>query len=189
MNRRTYAWPERTVLIHFSGSNSFIYVFSFIFVNIIRFLSGSRQKHEFTTANISDNRRMHILNSRTIAKHMKHPKRDDMVVIATCQQSRLPFGITVRRVGKEYEFNWAFKISESSAKREGFDRNKVSGNIYNASTYPGCPHCGATTWFQCGKCKRFVCMRPEQKIVRCPVCGNEGEVSVADSFDLSGGDM
>ena len=120
---------------------------------------------------------------------MKHPKRDDMVVMATCQQSKLPFGITVHKVEKEYEFNWAFKITEASAKREGFDTNKVNGNIYNGPNYPGFPHCGATTWFQCGKCKRFVCMRPDQKVVKCPVCGNEGEVFVSDNFELNGGAM
>ncbi|MBO8453654.1 MAG: hypothetical protein IAC07_02875 [Bacteroidetes bacterium] len=118
---------------------------------------------------------------------MKHPKRDDMVVMATCQQTRLPFGITVRRVEKEFEFNWAFKISESSAKKEGFYRNKVRGNIYNGAGYPGCPHCGATSWFQCGKCSSFVCMRPGQKTVKCPVCGNEGGVYESDNFELSGG--
>jgi hypothetical protein len=32
-------------------------------------------------------------------------------------------------------------------------------------------------------------MDGEQKIVRCPACGNEAEVVVADSFDLSGGDL
>jgi hypothetical protein len=120
---------------------------------------------------------------------MKHPKRDDMVVMASCQQSKLPFGITVHRAGKVFEFNWAFKISASSAKREGFESNKVNGNIFNANTYPGCPHCGATSWFQCGNCKRFVCMRPDQKIVKCPVCGNEGEVYAAEDFELSGGAM
>ncbi len=120
---------------------------------------------------------------------MKHPKRDDMVVMATCQQTKLPFGITVHRIEKDFQFEWAFKISASSAKREGFEKNKVSGNIYTSRDYPGCPHCGATTWYQCGRCKRFVCMKPEQKIVTCPECGNSGGVVVSDNFDLSGGAM
>lgn len=120
---------------------------------------------------------------------MKHPKRDDMVVIATCQQAKKPFGITVRRSGKNYEFQWAFRINSNSIRREGFDRNKVNGNIHTLDEYPGCPHCGARLWFQCGNCKRFVCMRPDQKVVKCPECGNEGEVFVSDNFDLAGGAM
>lgn len=120
---------------------------------------------------------------------MKRPKRDDMVVMATCQQTRKAFGITVRRIGKDFEFIWAFKINPGSAAREGFNKNKVNGNISNAAEYPGCPHCYATTWFQCGKCSRFVCMNPDQRVVKCPECGNEGEVVVADKFDLNGGTL
>lgn len=32
-------------------------------------------------------------------------------------------------------------------------------------------------------------MRPDQKVVKCPECGNGGEVVTADKFDLSGGAM
>ncbi len=120
---------------------------------------------------------------------MREPKRNEMVIMASCQQTKLPFGITVRNVHNNYEFYWAFKISQSSARKEGFDRNKVNGNIFNSAEFPGCPHCGAISWFQCGKCRKFVCMRPEQKIVKCPECGNEGEVYVSDNFDISGGAM
>lgn len=120
---------------------------------------------------------------------MKHPKRDEMVVMAYCQTCKQPFGITVQKIGKDFAFDWAFKINPSSAKREGFDKNKVNGNIFNTDHYPGCPHCGAETWFQCGNCKKFVCMRPGQKVVKCPECGNEGEVTTADNFDLCGGDL
>ena len=106
---------------------------------------------------------------------MRNPKRDEMVIMGTCQQTKRPFGITVEKQGKDYVFTWAFKINAKAAKREG--------------EYPGCPHCGAPSWFQCGKCKRFVCMPYDQKIVRCPECGNEGEIVLADKFDLSGGDL
>lgn len=118
---------------------------------------------------------------------MKHPKRDDMVVMATCQQSGKPYGITVERRGRDFHFVWAFKLSASSAKKEGFDRNKVSGNIFDAAEFPGCPHCGAETWFQCGKCGKFVCNRSNSTYGKCPSCGNEGSIEVADNFDLSGG--
>ncbi len=120
---------------------------------------------------------------------MKRLKREEMVVMATCQQTKLPYGITARKIERDYEFYWAFKITPSSAKREGFDKTKVTGNIYMSNDYPGCPHCGATSWFQCGRCGRFVCMHPEQQRVKCPECGNEGTVEISDKFDLSGGAM
>lgn len=120
---------------------------------------------------------------------MKHPKRDEMVIMASCQRTKLPFGITVRKIEKDFEFSWAFKINQNAARREGFDHNKVSGNIFNGADFPGCPHCGAPTWFQCGKCRRIVCMNGEQTVVKCPECGNEGKVVTSDKFDLSGGAM
>ena len=120
---------------------------------------------------------------------MKYPKREEMVVMATCQQTKRLFGITVQKEGKNYVFAWAFKMNAETAKREGFERNKVSGNIFMAKEYPGCPHCGALSWFQCGVCSHFVCMPYDQEVVRCPECGNQGEVVIADSFDLNGGDL
>lgn len=118
---------------------------------------------------------------------MKNPKRDDMVIMATCQQTKKTFGITVERKGKDFECVWAFKINAGSAQHEGFDKNKVHGNVSIAASYPGCPHCGASVWYQCGKCKRIVCMPPDQKIVQCPECGNKGEIQYANDFDLQGG--
>lgn len=120
---------------------------------------------------------------------MKRVKREEMVVMAACQQTKRPFGITARKEGKDYVFYWAFKLSSDSAKREGFEKNKVTGNVFNAAEFPGCPHCGGDAWFQCGKCGKIVCMRSGQEIVRCPECGNEAGLEYSDHFDLSGGDM
>lgn len=120
---------------------------------------------------------------------MRNPKRDEMVVMASCQKTGKHFGITTVRQGKDYHFTWAFKLSEASAKKEGFDKNKVNGNIFNDAEFPGCPHCGAQTWYQCGKCKRFVCMNDSATWVKCPECGFEGGVVASDNFDLSGGAM
>lgn len=120
---------------------------------------------------------------------MKRVKREEMVIMAACQQTKLPFGITVQRQEKNYVFTWAFRLNATSAKHEGFDKNKISGSIYNAEDYPGCPHCGATSWFKCGGCGKVVCMRPEQTYTRCPVCGHAGEVVTVDEFELSGGDL
>ncbi|MBM6865530.1 hypothetical protein H6A66_10185 [Bacteroides caecigallinarum] len=120
---------------------------------------------------------------------MKRLKREEMVIMATCQKTKRTFGITAQKEGNDYIFKWAFKLNAGTAKREGFEKNKVSGNIINSNEFPGCPHCGAQSWFQCGKCGRFVCMESDQKIVRCPECGNEGEIVYSDKFDLSGGEL
>jgi len=120
---------------------------------------------------------------------MKRVKREEMVVMAACQQTKFPFGITARKEGKDYVFYWAFKLSSSTAKREGFEKNKVRGSVCNAVEYPGCPHCGGDTWFQCGRCGKIVCMRSGQEIVRCPACGNEAGLEYGENFDLSGGDL
>lgn len=117
---------------------------------------------------------------------MKNPKRDEMVVMATCQKTGKHFGITAVRKGRDYHFVWAFKLSASAARKEGFDRNKVSGNIINDSEFPGCPYCGAESWFQCGTCKRFVCSENKATYGKCPECGGEGSLVVGDNFDLSG---
>lgn len=120
---------------------------------------------------------------------MKKLKREEMVVMATCQKTKKPFGITVQKKGNEYEFTWAFKINPSSVKKEGYDKNKANGNIFMNENFPGCPHCNATSWFQCGKCKSFVCMDEGTEMVKCPLCGNEGKVVTSDNFDLSGDEL
>lgn len=119
---------------------------------------------------------------------MKNPKRNESVVMAWCQKSGKPFGITAEICGKDIFFKWAFKMSESTSKKEGFDKTRISGNIIDMPEYPGCPHCGADTWYQCSN-GHFVCLRPGTTWVKCPKCGVSGELSVSDNFDLSGSDL
>lgn len=120
---------------------------------------------------------------------MRNPKRNETVVMAWCQQSRKPFGITAEIRNREIDFKWAFKMSESTSSKEGFDRTRVSGNIFTTADYPGCPHCGAKSWYQCSN-GHFVCMESGKTgWVKCPKCGVEGELKIADNFDLSGGDL
>lgn len=117
---------------------------------------------------------------------MKHPKYDGLVVAAMCGNERRHFGITAIRQGRDYVFTWAFRLSEGSLKREGFDKNKVKGNVIMSEKFPGCPYCGRKNWVQCGACGKFVCAADDIKYFKCPACGNEGEVSLSESFDLSG---
>lgn len=116
-------------------------------------------------------------------------KKEAMIVMASCKKTGKPFAIRTEKQGSEYVMNWAFQLKEGVAKREGFENNKVRGNIVVSPEYPGCPHCEAQTWFQCGQCGRFVCMEGEETVVKCPDCGNEAGLNYTDEFDLSGGGM
>lgn len=120
---------------------------------------------------------------------MKNPKRNEIIVPAVCQKTGKPFGITALIEKDAITFKWAFKMSDSTAKREGFDKNKVSGNIYDGPEFPGCPHCGNDTWYICGGCKRFVCVHHTADWGKCPVCGKEGGFTFADSFEIAGTDL
>ena len=117
---------------------------------------------------------------------MKHPKYEGFVIVAHCSQCKRPYGITVAKQGKDYLFKWSFKLTDKAAKSEGFDQNKVSGNIFNSTGFPGCSHCSNHSWVQCGGCGSFSCYAGEGRF-KCPVCGNEGEVTTSDNFDLKGG--
>jgi hypothetical protein len=57
--------------------------------------------------------------------------------------------------------------------------------------YPGCPHCDDVGFNQCS-CEKISCGGGMQDCgdhgeMTCPWCGNEGEYSSADDFDVSGG--
>ena len=41
-------------------------------------------------------------------------------VLAECEETKKPFGITIDPKGKDLRFIWAFKINRSKAQREGF---------------------------------------------------------------------
>ena len=119
---------------------------------------------------------------------MRHPKKDMMVVMATCYRAKRPWGITIEKKGRHCEFQWAFPLAQDKARREGFDRNSFSGEVQFAGEYPGCPYCGSTGFFQCGKCNAVTCL-PEDagsKVTR-PACGTPLTLETGRDFDFKGG--
>ena len=48
-------------------------------------------------------------------------------VMAMCEKTKEPFGITVDPREGCYAFSWAFKIKKEQAKREGYDKTHVRG--------------------------------------------------------------
>jgi len=110
------------------------------------------------------------------------------VIMAKCKVSKEGFGIRAEKQGSSWTFTWAFKLSERAAKNEGFDQTNISGSISLAAEYPGCPHCGAKKFSQCGSCNKTACYVGKEEKVTCPHCGNTANVVHVESFDrIAGG--
>jgi len=105
------------------------------------------------------------------------------VIMATCYQSKKTFGIRSEKTNGTWHFTWAFSMDKSVAKREGYDSTTVKGSIVIDSDYPGCPYCKSGGFVQCGNCQNMVCWDNKNTQFKCPDCGNQGEVTVAESFD------
>lgn len=83
-------------------------------------------------------------------------------IMAVCEESKKPFGITVDYIGpRHYKFVWAFKIDKDKAHREGYDENSVTGSVELDSNYPGCPYCGSKQFYICACGKLFAIMVKE----------------------------
>ncbi len=109
------------------------------------------------------------------------------VVLCRCRHSRELYGIRAEKCNADtWLFTWSFKIKETSAKREGYDSNYVSGQINHSDEFPGCPYCESHSWFQCGACGKLTCCLPDPQYTKCAWCGNEGECQTAEHFDISG---
>lgn len=68
---------------------------------------------------------------------MKRLKREEMVIMATCQKTRRTFGITAQKDGNDYIFKWAFKLNAGTAKREGFEKIKFQEILLIAMNFLG----------------------------------------------------
>lgn len=112
--------------------------------------------------------------------------KDAFAIMAICEETKKPFGITVDRIGpRQYKFVWAFKIDKDKAHREGYDTHSVSGSIILDDHYNGCPYCGSKQFYLCS-CGKIVCYHG-QKVATCPECGATGELTCTKELDLKGG--
>ena len=101
------------------------------------------------------------------------------VILAKCSVHSGTFGIRVEKRENDWVSTWAFPIDESRAKREGFDKTKVTGSFRAVEGYPGCPYCGTAALVQCG-CGKMFCYkesgtsakseRKAENSLRCPWC-------------------
>ena len=113
------------------------------------------------------------------------------VIMAKCAKTRKAFGIRIEKRRGDWMRTWAFAMDERKAKREGYDANTVTGSMDAVDEYPGCPNCGAGGFAQCA-CEKIGCDGGmadygDYQEQTCPWCGETGQYSAADSFDVSGG--
>jgi hypothetical protein len=113
---------------------------------------------------------------RVPAGHLSSVEEEKGVVMARCSQSQQDFGIRFEEQGRGHWIaNWAFSGQERSRKRGGYDRGEITGIFEFDAEYPGCPHCGAPSIFQC-VCGKVACWDGKSRAVACPWCGTTVEL-------------
>ena len=113
------------------------------------------------------------------------------VILSKCSKHKRTFGIRIEKRGSDWVRTWAFPIDEARAKREGFDRTKVTGSLQAVDRYPGCPYCESYSFVKCG-CGKLVCYngncKYEGSAFRCHWCGNlikVENIATAASFTVT----
>ena len=119
---------------------------------------------------------------------MRENVSEASVVLAKCRKSHCSFGIRIEhRTDNVWYCTWAFPITEAGASNEGYGSTMISGRVDNDSEYPGCPYCSGCGWVSCSVCGKLTCWADDEKYITCTWCGNSGEITEAETFDLTGG--
>jgi hypothetical protein len=109
------------------------------------------------------------------------------IILSKCCRHNKTFGVRVEKRDNDWVRTWAFRISEASAMREGFDRTKITGSLYAFSEFPGCPYCGDRGLFLCA-CGKASCFDGKSRSVFCHWCNTKAEnLSHSASFDVNVG--
>ena len=109
------------------------------------------------------------------------------VIMIKCQKNRRPFGARIQKEGRNWLLTWAFDIDERIAAKEGFEsQSTLKGSFITTDEYPGCPHCGARSFFTCGKCGKITCWDCSD-ITTCAWCGNTSKIQLVDELEVKGG--
>ena len=113
---------------------------------------------------------------RVPAGQLLSVEEEQGVVMARCSQSGRGFGMRFEEQGRGHWIaDWAFDTKETPARREQCSRGEITGDLKFAAAYPGCPHCGAPSIFQC-VCGQVACWDGESRTVTCPWCGTTVEL-------------
>ena len=112
---------------------------------------------------------------------------DAVVVLAKCGDSYKTYGLRVERTGpNQWLVTWAFPIKDASAKREGYDKTTVKGNIDFTNEYPGCPYCGSRAQTLCS-CGHLSCTVLSNGIFTCEWCGTQGQLGAYGGESITAG--
>lgn len=119
------------------------------------------------------------------------------VVLARCAYVRGKsdnlFGIRIQKFGGDWFRTWAFKIDEGMARREGYDKERISGSFGVTQEYPGCPYCKTLGFVQCGACGKISCLKENAEMrgggvwAVCQWCGQGGVATQVKKLNLQGG--
>jgi hypothetical protein len=113
---------------------------------------------------------------RVPAGQLSSVEEEQGVVMARCSQSGRGFGMRFEEQGRGHWIaDWAFDTKETPDRRERCSRGEITGDLKFAAAYPGCPHCGAPSIFQC-VCGQVACWDGESRAVTCPWCGTTVEL-------------
>jgi hypothetical protein len=112
------------------------------------------------------------------------------VVLCKCPVSKGVFGIRIEQRKADWVRTWAFKVDSDKAKREGFDKTKITSSMLAGAEYPGCPYCGSMVLAQCS-CGKLFCWHNETSQGRavCPWCHKEDNYSGVERLEFSGGSL
>ena len=112
------------------------------------------------------------------------------VILTKCPSCSGTFGTRIEYISGDWYRTWAFKISDSIAKNEGFDKTPVQGSLDAIEGFEGCPYCGTYGFVQCGQCKKLTCWKSGDTSVVCGWCNRKmSNIVSSDSFDVSGNNM
>lgn len=100
------------------------------------------------------------------------------VALCKCSETNQTYGVRFEKSDDGWKYTWAFKIKESSARRENYDRTVLQGDLTLGEDYPGCPYCGAKYFIVC-TCGKLSCNSINRKSnsVTCEWCGETGTIT------------
>lgn len=111
------------------------------------------------------------------------------VILMKCPESNKIYGVRIEEYEGDWYRTWAFPLDGKRAEKEGYDKVKITGNLYPADEYPGCPYCKSVKFIKCTSCGKLSCWNEKESIC-CPWCGMKGKiVTIKKELSFNGGDM
>ena len=100
-----------------------------------------------------------------------------VVITAHCSKSGNRMGIRLEEKSRKHWIaDWAFKVKDIIASKEGYDLTQVNGQFEFSHEFPGCPYCQSGSFVLC-ECNRLLCYDSKSSHFKCPKCGTTGTVS------------